>query len=82
MAQRLPDSVPFDLLFGYEGSSLFHNGNSDGTIALTSLLAPAAQVQARQIRGFSEDHVSILRSQEVAQTPNQLLSGYLQQTKR
>lgn len=76
MADALPSQVPFDLMFGYRGSSLFLAGNSDGTIAFTSLLAEPAQNQARQIIAFDEDHVSILKSPEVAARVNALLVDF------
>lgn len=76
LTQTLPSDVPFDLIFGYRGSSLFLAGNSDGTIALNSLLEDKAQAQARQVIAFDEDHVSILKSPEVAARVNALLVGF------
>lgn len=76
LAQTLPSEIPFDLVFGYRGSSLFLAGNSDGTIALNSLLAPTAQEQSRQLIAFDEDHVSILKSVQVAARINGLLLNF------
>jgi pimeloyl-ACP methyl ester carboxylesterase len=76
LAPPLPAPVPFDLVFGYQGSSLFLAGNSDGTIALSSLLAEKAQDQARQLIAFDEDHVSILKSAKVAARINRLLLNF------
>lgn len=76
LTQQLPAPVPFDLLFGYQGNSLFLAGNSDGTIALNSLLTEQAQQQARQLIAFDEDHISILKSAEVAARVNRLLLNF------
>lgn len=41
---------------------IFSRGSSDGVIKLNSQLRHAAQEQARLVRGYDEDHVSILSS--------------------
>ncbi|WP_432722100.1 hypothetical protein R0381_001879 [Jeongeupia wiesaeckerbachi] len=64
-AHRLPGSLQHQLFFGYRGSSLLVQGNSDGTIALTSQLAMPAQQQAARVQGFDETHDSILSSKVV-----------------
>ena len=64
--QPLPRDLDYTLFFGHGGAySLLRSANSDGAITLASQLRPAAQAEARSIKGFNEDHVSILSSPEV-----------------
>ncbi|MBM3117120.1 alpha/beta fold hydrolase [Jeongeupia naejangsanensis] len=63
--QRLPSSLTHQLFFGYRGSNLLVQGNSDGTIALSSQLAMPAQQEAARVQGFDETHDSILTSKVV-----------------
>lgn len=74
MQPALPDSVPFYLLFSYQGGGLLPGANSDGTITLKSQLHPEAQQQATRVIGFDEDHVSILRAADSIALVNQLLT--------
>ncbi len=61
----LPDGLPYLLIFGFQKSSIFGSGSSDGVILLTSQLRDAAQEQAQMVRGYDETHVSILSNQTV-----------------
>ena len=61
----LPPNAPFNLLFGFRQDSIFGSESSDGVIKLTSQLRPEAQEQAAGMRGYDEDHVSILSNQDV-----------------
>jgi pimeloyl-ACP methyl ester carboxylesterase len=55
------------LMFSYRGKgSPFMDRNNDGTVTLSSELDMRAQMAASRVVGFSEDHVSILSSQEVS----------------
>jgi len=64
--QPLPRDLDYTLFFGHGGSySLLRSANTDGVITLASQLRPAAQAEARTIKGFNEDHVGILSSAEV-----------------
>lgn len=57
---RLPDALPYQLVFGYRHDNLFSAESSDGVIKLTSQLRHEAQAAATSVRGFDEGHVSIL----------------------
>jgi pimeloyl-ACP methyl ester carboxylesterase len=64
--QPLPRGLDYTLFFGHGGGySLLQSANTDGAITLASELRPAAQAEAGTIKGFDEDHVSILSSPEV-----------------
>jgi pimeloyl-ACP methyl ester carboxylesterase len=72
----LPAETAHYLLFSYSGKfSLAVNRNNDGVVSLDSELDPRAQIAARRIFGFEEDHVGILSSPEVSQVVNTILSG-------
>jgi hypothetical protein len=65
--RRLPDSIAYHLLFGFKG------GATDGVVAVASELRPEAQEEARSMRGYDEDHMSILQSPAVVARVNQIL---------
>ena len=71
---RLPYELPHRLLFGFRQKSIFGSESSDGVIKLTSQLRPAAQAQAQTMRGYDEDHVSILSSEAVIANVYEFLS--------
>lgn len=61
--------VPYYLFFGYQGkSSMFIDGNGDGTVSLKSMLKSSAQKEALKTYGFDADHASILADTKVADT--------------
>jgi len=62
----LPDGVPHHLVFGFRQDSILSLGSSDGVIQMSSQLRDSAQQHASSVRGFDEDHVSILHSNAVA----------------
>lgn len=69
--------MKFYLLFGYRNDNSIKLGdNSDGTIALKSQLDPRAQSEATFIHGYNETHTSILESEDVLKTLNEILSVY------
>ncbi len=71
----LPEKLSHYLLFSFEGSSRFTGtGNSDGVVTIASELRPEAQEEAILIRGFPENHTSILENQSVITLINQILS--------
>jgi len=70
----LPPECPYYLLFSYAGRALLEEAN-DGVVALSSELALPAQRAAKNVYGFDESHMSILRSAEVSQTLNTLLAN-------
>jgi hypothetical protein len=72
----LPKKTAFYLVFGYSGDfSLMINRNNDGAVSLASELDPRAQVAARRIFGFNEDHGGILSSPAVSQVVQTILSN-------
>jgi hypothetical protein len=52
-------------MFGYRQNSILAFAGSDGVIKLTSQLHDAGQEQAQSMRGYDEDHVSILNNAAV-----------------
>jgi hypothetical protein len=71
--RKLKNNIDYYLFFGYRGRNGIIGENSDGTVSLSSMLKHAAQQEARKIYGFNEDHVSILSSDEVFDTYNNIL---------
>lgn len=52
--------TPHFLAFGYNSGDLLNTDSNDGVIDLSSQLSRQAQLHAAQIRGYDEDHLSIL----------------------
>ena len=71
----LPRDVPYHLLFGFQQDGIFASGSSDGVIKLTSQLREEAQRQAWTMRGYDENHVSILKSPAVIDKVTDILSA-------
>jgi pimeloyl-ACP methyl ester carboxylesterase len=72
--EPLPPTLAYHLLFGYRGGeTLFMRENSDRSVTLQSVLDPRAQDEAVRVRGFFEDHVSILRSGDVVRALARLM---------
>lgn len=71
------NTTPHYLLFGFKGASRVAGENSDGVVSIASQLRPISQEQAQLVRGFNEDHVSILRNAEVSKLVNQILEQNL-----
>ncbi|MBL8430440.1 MAG: alpha/beta fold hydrolase [Dechloromonas sp.] len=64
-ALPLPSGVRHTMLISYRNTSSFSRESGDGVILLKSQFRLDAQRQAVAIRGFDEDHVSILQSADV-----------------
>jgi len=75
LKSSLPDDTRHYLLFGYQGESSFAGGNSDGVVSIASELRMEVQGQATLIRGFDENHTSILRSKEAVSLVNAILNN-------
>jgi pimeloyl-ACP methyl ester carboxylesterase len=74
--KQIPPQSSFHLLFTYKNSiGFFRPENSDGTVTLQSQLKREAQDQAAQIIGYDENHISVLRSDQVAKDINLILSS-------
>ena len=63
-AHRLPATVSHYLLFGYQDKQKSLHPNGDGVVTLKSMLDRRAQIEAKQVYGFNENHASILKSQD------------------
>ncbi|MDK9737145.1 alpha/beta fold hydrolase [Vibrio sp. D404a] len=57
--------APHFLAFGYNSGELFNTKSNDGVINLSSQLSRPAQLNADQIRGYNEDHLSILDNDDL-----------------
>ncbi len=73
-SQPLPATCPHYLLFSFKGKNRFAGGNSDGVVTIASQLRPEAQNSAALVRGFDEDHTTILKNDAVSELLNQVLS--------
>lgn len=71
--QPLPPSVRQTMLISFRNTSRFSRDSGDGVIPLESQLRLEAQRQSAVIRGFNEDHVSILRNTDAHYEVNQAL---------
>ncbi len=73
--EKLSKNVNFELIFAYNNNEEGPSG--DGRVPLEKQLRAEAQNEARNIRGFNEDHISILNSKETAEYINTLLEAPL-----
>ena len=73
--EPLPDGVTHFLVFGFRNSATLRSASGDGVIPLASQLRPEAQLQARALRGFDEDHMSILANPQVLRYIRGTLEG-------
>ena len=78
---KLPESTPFYLFFGYKGISVTAGGNSDGVVSIRSQLRYEAQEQSTLMRGFDEEHMSILKNQKVINLTKNILDTAFQNSK-
>jgi pimeloyl-ACP methyl ester carboxylesterase len=74
-ATQLPDSLPHYLLFGFHQDSILASESSDGVIKLSSQLRDDAQIQSTLVRGYDENHVSILSNRQVIDLVNDILDS-------
>ncbi|CED70926.1 putative lipoprotein [Aliivibrio wodanis] len=58
-------NTPHFLLFGYNSGNFINTDSNDGVIDLSSQLNRQAQLHAEQIRGYDENHLSILNNDEL-----------------
>ena len=75
--KELSDHVAFEMIFAYNNAEEGPSG--DGRVPLDKQLRREAQNEARSIRGFNEDHISILRSKETVDYINTLLEAFAQE---
>lgn len=57
--------IPYFLAFGYNSGDLFNTNSNDGVINLSNQLSRPAQLNADQIRGYNENHLSILDNDDL-----------------
>ena len=74
---KLSDDETFELIFAYDNSGDGLSG--DGRVPLEKQLRSETQKEARSIRGFNEDHISILQSTETVEYINTLLESFAQE---
>ncbi len=70
-----PEELPHHLVFGYRNTSRISSRSGDGTIPLESQLRAEAQQQAVSLRGFDEDHTSILANPQLGDHLNAIFEG-------
>lgn len=70
----LPPECEHFLLFGYRGRAGLSGEANDGTVTVASELSMPIQREAKQVMGFDETHISILRSAEVTVKLNAILA--------
>ena len=71
-----PARLSYHLFFTHHGGyNVMAGGNTDGVVSLASQLFPAAQDRAATLRGFDEDHTSILRSPSASHFLAKVLTG-------
>jgi hypothetical protein len=58
-SRKLPDSLPYYLMFSHKGDSSMFMNNNDGSVELASELDYRAQADAERIFGYDETHVGI-----------------------
>ena len=71
---RLSNDGDFELIFTYNNNEDGLSG--DGRVPLKSQLRVEAQREATRMRGFNEDHISILNSKEATDYINTLLQQF------
>lgn len=74
-ARPLSDDLPHHLVFGYRNTSRVSSRSGDGTIPLESQLRAEAQQQAVSLRGFDENHTSILTNPQLGDYLNAIFDG-------
>lgn len=72
-ALPLPSGVRHTMFISFRNTSRFSGDSSDGVIPVKSQFRLETQRQAVAIRGFNEDHVSILDSKDVHDELNEAL---------
>ena len=74
--KEIPETISFYLFFGYKGGWNPFASNSDQTIALSSLLDPRSQSEAKGVYAFNEDHASIAYSEDVLARYNKIINTF------
>lgn len=69
----LPRDFKHYLIFGFKGKSFTAGGNSDGVIALESQLRLIVQDNASMVKGYNENHTSILKNHNLSNSLNNFL---------
>jgi uncharacterized alpha/beta hydrolase family protein len=69
---QFPADLKYYLLFSYKGGSSGDGETNDGVVPLLSQLRLNAQEEAKIVRGFNENHSSILKSKDVSELINKI----------
>lgn len=72
--KEMPPTVKYFLFFGHKGNRNLLRPNNDKAVTLESLLDRRSQKDAQMIYGFNEDHISILKSEQVISQYNAILA--------
>jgi len=70
---ELPMNFRHYLVFGFKGKSLTAEGNSDGVISINSQLRLIVQDKASIVKGYNENHTSILKNKNMSNFVNKIL---------
>lgn len=73
--RRLPDDIDHALLFSHRGGYNLIRPTTDGAVTLASQLRPEAQENARFVKGFDEDHVSVLAAPAALEQVSRILGS-------
>ena len=68
-----PKNLNHYLIFGFKGKSFTAGGNSDGVVTINSQLRLIAQNNANIVKGYNENHTSILKNLNLINFINQIL---------
>jgi hypothetical protein len=71
--RRLPETVRYHMIFGFQKTSSSFGRSGDGVVTLESALRPEAQSESRSLLGLRYNHVGILDSPEMHTRVNDLL---------
>jgi pimeloyl-ACP methyl ester carboxylesterase len=70
----LPPSASLHLAFAFRNDASLSRQPGDGAVSLRTQLRPEAQREAKSMRGFHEDHLSVLESADVHRYVNTILA--------
>lgn len=79
--KKMPSAIDHYLFFGHKGNRNMLRANNDKVVTLASQLDQRSQRDAKMVYGFSEDHVSILSSEQVISQYNAILADIARKAK-
>ena len=69
----LSKDIKHYLFFGFKGISITAGGNSDGTVSIKGQLKIDVQNDATLVKGYNENHTSILKNRDLSNSVNEML---------